>query len=441
MWTEYWSGFSTASRGITSIKAVNDTIVWTQAYDGANTSNYIREVSLSTDGMNWTERIMDDPNNANFSTMALGCITAIDADTAYAALWPNTGSICGVWKTIDGGMNWSQSTGAAYTSASFPDVVHFFNATTGMSMGDPVGGYFEIYVTSDAGASWTRVPNTGNQLSASVASEYGLTDVYTTLADTIWFGTDHGRIFKSIDYGNTWTVSDVKAQVPAITSISKIAFRDGMNGMCSMYNSTTSAYVSATTTDGGVTWTALTPSGNMYNSDYCSVPGTNIYVSVGADPNFSGSSMSMDDGATWMDIEDQSALPNPVQRTSVAFTSDTVGYSGSFTDGSVGGMWKWQGPVVPLPVGVKSNNAVAGKVKVFPNPANDYISVQMNGFTGKETSVKVMNMLGETVFSYTKTMETPIFIKHFDMSSLAPGVYTVNVTSGSSSFVEKVVKN
>lgn len=74
-------------------------------------------------------------------------------------------------------------------------------------MGDPVGGYFEIYTTTNGGTSWTRVPSAN--IPAPLVGEGG----YTTIKDisledgTIWFGANYGRAYKSSDKGLTWTVT------------------------------------------------------------------------------------------------------------------------------------------------------------------------------------------------------------------------------------------
>ena len=64
-------------------------------------------------------------------------------------------------------------------------------------MGDPSGGYFEIYTTNDGGNNWSRVSQAN--IPDPIAEEYGILSLYTVVGNTIWFTTTKGRIYKSID--------------------------------------------------------------------------------------------------------------------------------------------------------------------------------------------------------------------------------------------------
>ena len=58
--------------------------------------------------------------------------------------------------------------------------------------------------------------------------EFGITDVFTVRGNTLWFGTNLGRIYKSTDYGQSWTVATTPF---AGDYIGSIAFRDENNGI------------------------------------------------------------------------------------------------------------------------------------------------------------------------------------------------------------------
>ncbi len=57
-------------------------------------------------------------------------------------------------------------------------------------MGDPIGGYFEIYTTVDGGVTWTRVPQA--DIPIPYRGEWGVVGYYDVIGDTIWFGTNVG---------------------------------------------------------------------------------------------------------------------------------------------------------------------------------------------------------------------------------------------------------
>src|SRR5205085_8428842 len=107
------------------------------------------------------------------------------------------------------------------------NIVYFWDANNGMCMGDPTGGYFEIYTTSDGGTNWSRTPQV--EIPAQQNGEFGITDVFNAdHGSNLWFGTNQGRIYKTIDKGHNWTV----AQTPFPDYIGAVAFRDSQNGLC-----------------------------------------------------------------------------------------------------------------------------------------------------------------------------------------------------------------
>ena len=104
---------------------------------------------------------------------------------------------------------------------------------------------------------------------------------YDVVGDTVWFGTQDstlgGRVFKSTDKGYHWTVSNV---IFAPGSYVDIRFKDALNGLAMDKNFADA--VPAETSDGGLTWTAVTYTGKCHGADFDYVPGTaNMYVSTG----------------------------------------------------------------------------------------------------------------------------------------------------------------
>lgn len=75
---------------------------------------------------------------------------------------------------------------------------------------------------------------------------------------------------------------------------------------------------------------------------------------------------------------------------------------------------------------------------VFPNPANDYIFVQMRDCNSPEAHIKLINAIGQEVMSID---ETDVCKKMIQISTkdLTPGSYVVSITSGSESLLKKVL--
>jgi PKD repeat protein len=328
-WVLQASGFATASRGIRHICAVDSNVVWAIGYDGtSSTAPQIQEFTKTANGGNlWTASSI-----SGYTGSGLAMIYAIDAMNAWIPVWYANGGGT-IIRTTNGGVSWTPQTTATFTApAGFPNVVHFWDANIGFCMGDPNGGYFEIYTTINGGTTWTRVPQAN--IPPNLPSEWGTTGLYSVVGDIVWFTTGKGRVYKSLDRGLHWTVS----ATPNTTQQMQISFRDVNHGIVKI---NVSPYTAYSTADGGTTWQALTSTGNFYTSDFCYVPGTtSTYISAGSDYTtpFMGSSYSTNDGATWTTITDTT------QFLSLGFADNRHGWAGAFnTSATVGGMWKYTG--------------------------------------------------------------------------------------------------
>ena len=346
-WTLVNSGLATGEGiGQISIGMNDNTAIWAMPVDA--TGLILDHFTKSVDGgLTWT------PGTFNAGS-GLSQLFAIDATTCWAVF--NTGASQGLYKTTDGGATWAKK-GTAYGSASFADAMHFFNSTDGFAIGDPVGGYFEIYTTTDGGDSWARVPQAN--IAAPTSGEYGLTANYCSSGDNVWFGTNLGRVFHSIDKGLHWTA----ALTPFGNTIPvQPEFADPMNGIAyrSYLNLGLEPAIDVTT-DGGATWTEVGVTGDMYGRYFSYVPGTTgTYVSSSSATGENGISVTYDGGYTW------STISSGYDFTATDWVDNATGWAGSVTTAkksteSTGGMYIYNGdPLGPnIPVANFTADATA----------------------------------------------------------------------------------
>jgi len=223
---------------------------------------------------------------------------------------------------------------------SFFNVVHFFDENNGIVQGDPVNGEFEIYVTSDGGDTWTAID--GANIPDAVSGEYGTVGYIYGNASTVWFFTTKGRVFRSVDKGQTWDVQNLITPSSVgdpdnndRTSIAGAIRDDGTGFLYELYvkyTSTDTSYLKYyfKTTDNGASWTKYTPNGLDDVNQARVLPGTNNIVAVGT-----GIALS-DDLDNWKQL---AGFYSNFSIYSADFVSDSYGYLGSRKWSFANGAW------------------------------------------------------------------------------------------------------
>ncbi|MEO8146507.1 MAG: T9SS type A sorting domain-containing protein [Bacteroidia bacterium] len=403
----------TAGYFVQFIDAVDGNVVWGIVSDPANQTNPVQEFTRTVDGgATWA----GGPIN-NAVGLRPSSICAINADTAWVAMYSPTGGAGGVLRTDDGGASWNpQPTALFNATGNFPNWIYFWDANNGLCMGDPTNNYFEIYTTTDGGNNWVRTPDTA--IAPELGGEFGITDVFTHQGDsTIFFGTNLGRVYKSTDRGLNWTAS----QTPFPDYIGAIAFRDSSNGLATSGGNIGSSDV-VRTNDGGATWNLVgTNTANMtLKLGMCYVPGTDstYIISTAAAGSVDGTTFSPNDGTSW-------ALMANLIQTDIEFVNDSTGWTGSNELNAP--MLKWSTPIHVALDDVLSQSIDMSNTGLFT--LSPQASFRNNGVNA-ETFDVTMTINGG--YTSTKTINNSIFndinqITFDPWTPAAAGTYTVTI--------------
>jgi PKD repeat protein len=420
-WIPQHSPFTKPSRAIAGFSIVDSLVVWAWAFNGFDAGHQITEYTQTLDGgVNWKA---DSIVNDTLKGFGIGNLFALSKDTAFASIFGPSGG-GHIVKTADGGKTWQLLNSNAFSKPNgFPNFVYFFDRKNGVCAGDPNGGYFEVYTTSDGGDSWTRVSS--SSIPANQRGETGTTNVYDAVKDTMWFGTTTGRIYRSANKGLSWSVFNT-----GLGAVTDVKFRNSKVGFAVENDN---SYIIKKSVNGGTSWSTYTQPSNLLQGEFAYVPkspATWVDVSV-------GSIYSTDDGLSF------SGIDNDVEYTAVKFYNQFIGWAGGFNVDSIHrGMYKWD-KAIPVLTSVKEENANvfdnAKEFAVFPNPTKGMINIVSQQPITNSLNITVVNIQGATLTSKIYRNIGGDFNETIDISQLAQGFYFVIIQSGENFETHKVV--
>ncbi|RYZ54272.1 MAG: T9SS type A sorting domain-containing protein [Sphingobacteriales bacterium] len=406
-WVSQNAGFTNKTLGFFEMSVVDKDIVWAICYDGVGglfgPAHVLDFTRTTNGGTTWTPGKMGSDSSLAFSN-----ICALSGDEAWVAMHRfdlSTGG--GIFHTTDGGATWAQSgAGSIFDSSSFPNFVYFKDQLHGIAGGDANGGYFEIYTTTDGGNSWMRTPQSAIPAFVN-GGGYGWFDGFCVLGDTVWFGTAKGEMYKSTDFGQTWSVSTVSPQGYAVYEIAFLD--DGLRGLSHLRNGSVTMLFS--TDDGGLTWTQL-PTHPWKQSKITAIPGTGRFMSTSVVSNSPGSAYSDDHGLTWV-VVDMKA------KAACRFFDSTTGWgAGYFNDKPglqmSGGIYKWDTTTLSV-----ADPGIGELYKVYPNPAGDKINISYPQTAGMQ-QLLIYNAIGSLVKMVDHATTQPV-----DIAGLPGGMYFI----------------
>ena len=352
-WTPLTDFQLTLSMGAIAISPSNASVLYagTGEFNNAQDSNYGRGILVSTNaGASWTLR--QGPGNI-FNRMSISAISVhpTDPNTAYAALGPGIENGAfgtpGVYKTIDGGVTWANTTGAVDTGNPYSDVK--IDLTTPNTVYAAIGNANGtnatngVYKSTNGGSTWNKLANGPN----------AATDVKV------------GRISLAVSKSN--------AQVLYVTTEDRTT-----SGVLSVLHSV----------DGGATFNNVTPGNYMgqqgwYDQAVIVDPGDAaiIYVTGAA----GGGSMlrSTNSGGAWSDISGGGVSPH-ADHHAVAFDAN-----GKFLDGDDGGIYRLDDPAGPGWADLNGNLSTIqfSGIDIHPTDLNQAIGGSQDNGTQRFTGV------------------------------------------------------
>jgi photosystem II stability/assembly factor-like uncharacterized protein len=282
-----------------AVSAPNLNDVWAARYSN---SQVIRSAN---GGSTWTSIPLPSPTAKTTS------LSAIDGSNAWIV--GSDGASNNIWRTIDGGANWTIACGGCSGSSSLTDIYVVPGTTTGwatdtlgtvwattngtdwssqMTSGSSlqavtaydtqhvaaVGSSGQVFVSANGGATWAN---------RSTSPGWTLRVASYLPSGVLWVAGEHGLVGRSANDGATWTVIGNRVE-PTVTY-------DGEATSDTTFVASTSGDMFYRTADTGATWTPATvPTPGESWADITGSDGARMWR-VGSRGRIDAST----DGATW----------------------------------------------------------------------------------------------------------------------------------------------
>ncbi len=310
-----------------SVSPVNSRVVWASGTGGT----YV----VTTDGgQHWKAAVVPGAESLQFRD-----VQGVSEKVAYLMSIGNNTTDFRIYKTVDGGANWTMQF-QNQTVNAFYDCVGFWTPPRGIAHSDSVNGVFPDLRTLN-GMTWQSIAgNMPPALPGEASFAASGTCVATQGGRNAWIatgGSSVARILATRDGGNTWNAFDTPLVSSPSAGAVTVAFRNPWNGMVAggdlASNDSADAAIS---NDGGQTWTLTTAPptpGTVFCLSYVQGTGQDaeagdhdfdktVVVTANTAPNFNSGSAAWtpDEGNTWF------ALPGVSGSWGVGFATPKAGW-------------------------------------------------------------------------------------------------------------------
>src|SRR3990172_4310525 len=407
-WVEQTSGVTATLTSVSSIYGYSFfSTAWVCGYTGV-------VLRTTNSGTNWINK----SGNGIPNTVSLINILGIDSSTALTAGYIGTTATY-VYKSTNGGNNWIQV---------FTQAAGFINAICRLSngnlfmQGDPVGGRWSIWKSTNNGTTW----DSAGMYLPQIGSETGYNNCMFYNNQRIWFGTNNYKIYYSTNNGTSW----ITHPVPTEQNIYTIWF--GMNqseGLAAGANM-------LRTTNFGANWSPVTTLGSGNFGGITSIPiyvdNIIIYENIYYVRSDNKIYFSQQDAQNWL-----------VHHTAPTGTYRYIGrkdpygpywavrtLGGISYHASVGGL-KSISSEIPTAFSLKQN---------YPNPFNHLTTIEFDVPKSSHVVIKIYNSLGEEVtVLVNEKLNAGKFEYKYNAAGLTSGVYFYTLAAYGYSETRKMV--
>ena len=311
---------SGTTNGLIAVSPVNERVVWASGRAGTY-------VKTTNGGKAWTVGVVPGAEALQFRD-----VQGVSENEAYLMSIGNNTTDFRIYKTTDGGANWTLQFQTQLVNA-FYDCMAFWTPKRGIAHSDSVNGIFpDLRITN--GKVWHDI---SAKMPPALAGEASFSSSGTCIAAqgerNAWIatgGSTIARILATRDGGNTWNAYDSPIVSSPSAGAFSVDFRDAWHGIVGggdLDPTDPNNAGTAVSSDGGQTWTLTNPApvtGAIFGLSYVrrgeeseeEDGGRAVVVTA----NSGGAAWTPDEGKTWF------ALPGVTGYWAVAFASPKAGW-------------------------------------------------------------------------------------------------------------------
>jgi photosystem II stability/assembly factor-like uncharacterized protein len=441
-WTRMVTGIQETQRGIQAIAVdpTNSDVAYIAVFDGVGDSP-VGLYKTTDGGNNWNAAINGigaiknflaiaiDPNNPNI--VYVGTSFAVATSTG-----PST-----IYKSTDAGANWVEINSGLPTDPTDINPVRTLTISNDntnviiaglfMNSADLLGG---LYLSTDAGASWTRKWDGAPQLVGTLIRSAAIRPLSTqefyvgldnsTLTDIgVWGTTDGGNSWSSFNGGTMLNTYQVRA----------LAFKGTIQA---------TLYAGAATSGAGVYEYTFEPIPVEFTAFTANVNGNDVVLnwSTATETNNAGFSVERKgSGGSWTTLGFITGHGNSTIVNHYSFVDRNVAY-GKYTyrlkQMDYDGTSKYSNEVDAEVLAVST----FALMQNYPNPFNPSTNIKYQIPSDEFVTLKVYDVLGREVTTLVnQKQEKGEHTIHFDASNLNSGVYFYSVTAGAFKDTKKMI--
>src|SRR5438105_13982218 len=293
---------SGTTNGLIAVWPVNPQVVWASGRNGTFT--------VTTDGgETWNASVVPGAEALQFRD-----VQAFSARVAYLMSIGSNPTDFRIYKTTDGGATWTMQFENQNPNA-FYDGFAFWTPNRGIAHSDAVNGVFPDLRTTD-GMTWQDI---SNNMPPALPGEGSFassgTCVTTQGGRNAWIATGVAavaRVLATRDGGNTWNAYNTPLASSPSGGAFTVDFRDPFDAIVGggdLDPSNPNNARTATSNDGGQTWTLTNPppvTGAIFGLSYVGQTGGgaghNLGRAVVVTANDGGAAWTPDEGNTWFTL-------------------------------------------------------------------------------------------------------------------------------------------